>query len=102
MKENKPNETKLGQQLITALDEITSVDSGVQSVERGPVEAPKLSETLLGIYKDYNTGEWMVAKAKYNPITGAIGELERISAGPGRDFGIEKFKLVAVEEGLVG
>jgi hypothetical protein len=44
----------------------------------------------------------LVAKIKFDPETGAAEVTERIPAGPGRDFAIEKFKIVAVQEGVVG
>jgi len=62
----------------------------------------ELTHVALGTFKDELTGEWLVAKLKFDPVTGQAEVAERIPAGPGRDFGIEKFKLVAVAEGIVG
>lgn len=94
MKEKKPGKTKMGQELIKALDEVVG-DTVAPTVKAAP------TETALGVYKDYNTGEWMVAKLKYNPLTHEVVWDSAIAAGPGRDFGIEKFKLTAVDEGIV-
>jgi hypothetical protein len=61
-----------------------------------------LTHVALGTFKDDSSGEWLVAKIKFDPETGAAEVTERIPAGPGRDFAIEKFKIVAVQEGVVG
>ena len=61
-----------------------------------------LTHVALGTFKDESTGEWLVAKLKFNPETGSAEVVERIPAGPGRDFAIEKFKIVAVQEKVVG
>lgn len=65
-------------------------------------EVSTLTHVALGTYKNELTGEWMVAKIKFNPETGQAELAEHIPAGPGRDFAIEKFKIVAVQEGVVG
>ena len=61
-----------------------------------------LSETAIGIFKDVISGEWMLAEIKYNPLTGETGEFNKVTAGPYKDFAIEKFKMAAVEYALVG
>lgn len=66
------------------------------------VEVVNLSHVALGTYKSESTGEWMVAKLRFDPTTGAAEVVEHLYAGPGRDFAIEKFKIVAVQEGVVG
>lgn len=71
------------------------------SLKEEEVSSP-LTHVGLGMYKNQETGEWLVAKLKFNPDTGEAELVERIPAGPGRDFGIEKFKIVAVAEGIVG
>ena len=63
---------------------------------------PSLTKVALGVYKDEATGEWMVAKLFFDPETGEAELAEKIAAGPGRDFAIEKFKIVAVQERIVG
>lgn len=63
---------------------------------------PVLTHTALGTFRNDLTGEWLVAKIKFNPETGHAEVVERVPAGPGRDFAIEKFKIVAVQEGVVG
>lgn len=74
----------------------------VKESENKTEAVSELTHVALGTFKNDSTGEWMVAKLKYNPETGDAEVVEKISAGPGRDFGIEKFKIVAVEEGIVG
>lgn len=64
--------------------------------------APVLTHVALGTFRNELTGEWLVAKVRFNPETGHAEVVERIPAGPGRDFAIEKFKIVAVNEGVVG
>ena len=71
-------------------------------VEQEAQTVSVLSHTALGTYRDDTTGEWMVAKLKFDPHTGQAEVVEHIPAGPGRDFAIEKFKIVAVQEGVVG
>lgn len=66
------------------------------------VVAPVLTHVALGTYKNEATGEWLVAKLMFDPETGTAELVERVPAGPGRDFAIEKFKIVAVQEKVVG
>ena len=61
-----------------------------------------LTHTALGVFKDEKIGVWYVAEIKYNPTTNQVGEINKVEAGPMRDFAIEKFKLEAVEHNLVG
>lgn len=80
-------------------------DSVVSSIDLTIEEDLQLSELTtvgIGVYKNTETGEWMVAKLKFNPETEQAAVVEHIPAGPGRDFAIEKFKIVAVAEGIVG
>lgn len=65
------------------------------------VEKVELTHVGLGVLKDETQG-WSVVKLKYNPETKDARVEEIVHAGPSRDFAIEKFKLLAVEEGLVG
>ena len=71
-------------------------------VEQEEQTVSVLSHTALGTYKNDSTGEWLVAKLRFDPQTGHAEVVEHIPAGPGRDFAIEKFKIVAVSEGVVG
>ena len=63
--------------------------------------ATELGDGVI-LIKDETTGEWMVAKLFFDPETGEAELAEKIPAGPGRDFAIEKFKIVAVQERIVG
>lgn len=65
-------------------------------------EPSVLTHTSLGAFKDEVTGKWFVAKIKYNPVTKETGELEELIAGSTRDEVIEKFKIEASNEDLVG
>lgn len=60
-----------------------------------------LTHVGLGVVK-HDTLGWSVVKLKYNPDTKDATVEDVVHAGPSRDFAIEKFKLLAVEEGLVG
>ncbi len=60
----------------------------------------ELTHVALGVAK--GDDGWDLIKLKYNPLTKDAVVVEQIHAGPSRDFAIEKFKLTAVEEGLVG
>ena len=51
-----------------------------------------LTHEAFGIYKG-SDNQWYVASIKYDPVTGATGEFKSKVAGPGRDFGIEQFKI---------
>jgi len=81
-------------------DLILEEDTVVTSPEE--FQALELTTVALGVYKNVETGEWMVARLKFNPETEQAAVVEHIPAGPGRDFAIEKFKIVAVAEGIVG
>lgn len=74
----------------------------LQVKDETEVVVVELSHVGLGIYKNTDTSEWMVIKLKFDPLTGQAEVVEHIPAGPGRDFAIEKFKIVAVQEGVVG
>lgn len=56
----------------------------------------------IGTFKHPDTGVWMVAVIKFNPVTGDVSELNSIEAGPSRDYAVERFKLEAVQRDIVG
>lgn len=63
---------------------------------------PNFTHEALGIFKNEKTGAWCVAVIKYDPVTKVAGAIEEVEAGESRDFGIEKFKILASEKDLVG
>ena len=66
------------------------------------MEKAELTHDALGVFKDPTTGEYHVAHIKYDPLTGQTGEFMKVAAGPSRDFGIEKFKIMAGTLDIVG
>lgn len=60
----------------------------------------ELTHVALGVVND--SSGWGVVRLRYNPETKDAKVIDVLHAGPSRDFAIEKFKLSAVEEGLVG
>jgi hypothetical protein len=65
-------------------------------------EESTLTHLALGTYQDPVTREWMVVEIQYNPLTNKVGEIVKINGGPTKEFAVEKFKLTAVREGVVG
>lgn len=67
------------------------------------VEAPKLTDWAIGTFKDATTGEWKVARFKFDPVSGQTGEFSTEVAGDGsfKDFAREKFRIAAVELDIV-
>jgi len=65
------------------------------------VVTPDLTHTALGVYKDEETGKWQIAKMKFNPETGSVGEFERIISDEGsKEAVIYKFKIQAAMDVL--
>jgi len=71
----------------------------VEGVTETPVV---LTHEAMGTFKNPDTGKWMVAVVKYNPLTGDAEVSETLPAGETRDFAIELFKLEAVKREIVG
>lgn len=58
-----------------------------------------LSHTALGVFKDSKSGEWILARIKYDPISGTVGEIEEEIADL-QMYAREKFKIAAAHEVL--
>lgn len=72
-------------------------------VDGNIAEPVNLTHTALGIFTDSLTGASMIARIKYDPVTGKTGNLEKVdSGGIGKSFANEKFKIMAIQEVGVG
>lgn len=60
------------------------------------------THTAIGMFKNTTDGVYYVAEIQYNPVTGEVSpKMAIIEGGPGKDFGIERFKIHASIHGLV-
>lgn len=60
----------------------------------------ELTHLALGTFRGEN-GDWFLARIKFNPTTGQVGEIEREEAGEIKSLAAERFKIAAVREGVV-
>lgn len=64
------------------------------------LEQPKLTRFMVGTYLDPKSGEWMIAQAKFDPITKTVGEFVATRAAGDREVMREKFQITVVTLGL--
>ncbi len=64
-------------------------------------EAPNYTNESLGVFKDDVAGKWNVAVVKFNPTT-KMAVVDNLVVCDDRATAIERFKIMAVEKGLVG
>lgn len=80
------------------MKETTKVDQEVPQKEQAPV----LTHTALGTFKDDKTGKWCLAEIRYNPSTGETGEFKSVdNEEGGRDAINFRFKIACVEKKLL-
>ncbi len=83
--------------------EAVPLPGSVRDVEELPENEFKLTHVALGTYQNHRTGEWMVARVVFSPVTGEAKLDKSIgTSGLTRDYAIEEFKILAVREGIVG
>lgn len=61
-----------------------------------------LTHTALGVFQDETTGQWALARVRYNPATGQAGTIDVLKNEEGTREAVNlRFKIAAVSEGLV-
>lgn len=72
----------------------------VESNEPQATESP-MTGKAVGIAPDPLTGAWVTTVVEFNPSTGQARVLKTIASGLSKMEASEKFKIAAIEEGIV-
>lgn len=64
-------------------------------------EAPPMTGRAVGTAIDPTTGTWVAAVIEFNPKTGQARVSRTLPSGNSKMEAAEKFKILAVEEGVV-
>lgn len=85
--------TKINQ----TVDMVTTEDNISELTE----ESPPMTGRAVGTAIDPTTGTWVAAVIEFNPKTGQARVSRTLPSGNSKMEAAEKFKILAVEEGVV-
>lgn len=82
------------EELEKALGELQVIE------EKAEEKQNELTHVALGTFQA-SDGKWYLARIKFNPSTGNVGDMEREETGESKALAIERFKIAAVKERIV-
>ena len=80
----------------------SSLATESEETQETTTEAPVvMTGRAIGTGLDPTTGSWVAAVIEFNPATGSARVSRTVATGSSKMEAVEKFKLLAVEEGVV-